>query len=560
MKKSSIIRRIGTPGLFLASALFYSCQNSSEKTPEGIEHVIVIGVDGLSPDGIKKARTPVIDSMIANGSVKWNVRTVLTSSSSQNWASMTMGAGPEQHGIINNDWELDDHTLPPIVQEPDGRFPSIFSILHAQKPEAEIGAVYHWGGFGRLFQKNAVNYDRHFRTEDSTAADFAKYIKEKKPVLGFVHLDHVDHAGHHGGHGTPEYYRGVEKADSLIGDVLAAIKEAGIADKTLVILWADHGGIGQGHGGATPQEAEIAGVFFGKGVKKGYQVEQQVYTYDLAATIAFSLNITQPYAWTGRPVKAAFEGFSEPKNLWLGTKPIAAPVIYPARELYEQAGGLYVDTVPTVKISGQTDKSLVRYTIDGRFPDSSSTLYSKPFAVNKTTVVLAREFDEKGNAGLVSTAYFRVLKSGSGNGLNTSLYKVDGLSKLPVFGDLKKDQSWISPEFKINLNQMKGLLEEGKSGFALAFDGFIQIDEPGKYTFSTASDDGSKLYIDGTQVVSNDGNHGVAEKAGSTELKAGRHAIKVEYYNNGGGSWLDAFYKGPGLTKQLIPADKLFVK
>ena len=96
--------------------------------------------------------------MVANGAVKWNVRTVLTSSSSQNWASMIMGAGPEQHGIINNDWEMDDHTLPPIAQEADGRFPTIFSVLRKGQPNAEIGTVYHWGGFGRLFQKNGGFY------------------------------------------------------------------------------------------------------------------------------------------------------------------------------------------------------------------------------------------------------------------------------------------------------------------------------------------------------------------------------------------------------------------
>lgn len=298
-----------------------SGQTGLDEKPSGIEHVIVIGVDGLSPDGIQKAKTPNIDRMVANGAVKWNVRTVLTSASSQNWASMIMGAGPEQHGIINNDWELNKHTLPPIAQEADGRFPTIFSILHKARPNAEIGTVYHWGGFGRLFQKNAVNYDKHFSTEDSTATDFIQYIKNKKPVLGFVHFDHVDHAGHHDGHGSAQYYQSVTKADSLVGKILAGIKEAGIAEKTLVILWADHGGIGKGHGGATPQEAEIAGVFSGAGVKRGYSIQQQVYTYDLASTIAFALGVEQPYAWIGRPVKPVFKGFDEPKNLWLGEKP-----------------------------------------------------------------------------------------------------------------------------------------------------------------------------------------------------------------------------------------------
>lgn len=147
--------------LLCVSAFYFlaGCQTQkTEKYPPGIAQVIVIGVDGMSPDGIRNATTPVMDSMIAGGAVKWNVRTVLTTSSSQNWASMIMGAGPEQHGVINNDWERDDHTLPPIIAGEEGIFPSIFGIIRQQKPDAEIGAVYHWRGFGRLFEKKAVNY------------------------------------------------------------------------------------------------------------------------------------------------------------------------------------------------------------------------------------------------------------------------------------------------------------------------------------------------------------------------------------------------------------------
>ncbi len=545
--------------LSVASIFLAAWTKSSEEFPAGIEHVIVIGVDGLSPDGIKKAKTPVLHKMIAEGSVKWNVRTVLTSSSSQNWASMIMGAGPEQHGIIDNDWEMDDHSLPPIVQEADGRFPTIFSVLHKQQPKAEIGAVYHWDGFGRLFQKNAVNYDRRFGTEDSTAADFIKYIKDKKPTLGFVHFDHVDHAGHHGGHGSPEYYSAVEKTDSLVGKILEGIKAAGIEKNTLVIIWADHGGIGKGHGGATPQEAEITGIFYGKDVKKGYQLQQQVYTYDLAATIAFALHVTPPYAWTGRPVKAAFEGFKEPENLWLGQPTVALPVIYPERKLYQHAGGLYVDKSATVKISGE-GKNIVRYTTDGKDPDKTSPVYKQPFNIEKTTVLKARSFDLEGNESLVAKAYFRLVKSGMGNGLKTSFYQGKELVKIPVYDEMKKGSEWTSNEFNVNPDELDKMLEKGNSSFALKYEGFIQIDEAGKYTFSTQSDDGSKLYVDGKQVVNNDGNHGVLEKAGTVELTAGRHPIRVEFYNNGGGYWLDAFYKGPGVTKQIIPANKLYLK
>ena len=73
----------------------------------------------------------------------------------------------------------------------------------------------------------------------------------------------------------------------------------------------------------------------------------------------------------------------------------------------------------------------------------------------------------------------------------------------------------------------------------------------------TQSADGSKLFVDGKEIVNHDGDHGVIERTGSAELSAGRHRSSVEYYNGGGSFWLDALYMGPGVPKQIIPANKL---
>lgn len=542
--------------------VFYSlvaCQpKQSEHYPSGIEHVIVIGVDGMSPDGIRNATTPVMDGMIAGGAVKRKVRTVLTTSSSQNWASMIMGAGPEQHGIINNDWERDDHTLPPVAAGEEGIFPSIFGILRQQRPNAEIGAVYHWKGFGRLFEKKAVNYDKNFSTEDLTATDFIQYIKTKKPTFGFVHFDHVDHAGHHDGHGTASYYAAVAKADSLIGEVLKGIKAAGIEESTLVIITADHGGLGKGHGGATPEEAEITMILHGKDIKKGYEIQQQVYTYDLAATIAFALKLTPPYAWIGRPIKAAFTGFEEPANLWKGKEIIASPVIFPPKNMNQQAGGLYINKPATVKMSATADGSTIHYTVNGDIPDRNSPVYKEPFTIDSTSVVQAKAFDAQGNESMTTAAYFRMLRTGMGNGLNVSYFRGKGWKQLPSFEKLTPVKKWNSYEFTVDESQINPLLEKDNTTFGLVYEGYLQIDAPGEYRFFTQSDDGSKLYINNTIVVKNDGSHGLTEKAGNISLDAGRHKIKVEFFNDIGGFWLDVFYKGPGISKQLVPANKLF--
>src|SRR5450631_3004382 len=77
---------------------------TSASYPSGIKHVIIVGCDGMSPNGIRTAATPVMHKLIAGGAVKWNVRTIYPSVSSPNWESMISGAGVEQHGVIDIDW------------------------------------------------------------------------------------------------------------------------------------------------------------------------------------------------------------------------------------------------------------------------------------------------------------------------------------------------------------------------------------------------------------------------------------------------------------------------
>jgi predicted AlkP superfamily pyrophosphatase or phosphodiesterase len=58
----------------------------------------VIGVDGLSPDGVLKAKAPVLEGLRKTGAYSLHARAVMPTMNSPNWASMINGAGPEQHG------------------------------------------------------------------------------------------------------------------------------------------------------------------------------------------------------------------------------------------------------------------------------------------------------------------------------------------------------------------------------------------------------------------------------------------------------------------------------
>lgn len=541
-------------GISLMVVAAWGCA-STPSAPAGIQHVIVIGVDGMSPDGIRNADTPTMDYLVANGASTMQARAVLPTSSSSNWASMIMGADTEQHGITSNGWERDSHVLPGVAYGEEDIFPTIFSVIDTQIPNAEIGSIYHWGGFGRLYEKSAVDYDIHALSEAATANLAASYLTGKKPTFTFIHLDHVDGAGHRAGHGTPEYYASVAWADSLIGMIVDATRQAGMHENMVLLVSSDHGGIGLGHGGETLAEVEIPFIVYGKGVKAGHAISHPVYTYDNAATVAFALGLQAPYAWIGRPVKSAFTGFPEPPKA-LSRTFLPEPTISPERQSYAPPGGLFIDEQPTASISTTVAGAAIHYTLDGSVPTADSPRFTGPFTITESAVLKARVINAAGDESRVAEGFFRVVESGNGNGVRYAYYQGEAGEEwafLPTFARLRPSRTGEGDEFRIDR------LETGEGPFGVVFESHIQIDTPGQYTFFTLSDDGSKLYIDGREIVNNDGNHGTIERSGSIVLEAGRHPIKIEYFQGSGGAWLDVYYAGPDIPRQIIPADRLFL-
>lgn len=538
--------------LLLATTI--ACTTSPDKDHvEGVKHVIVIGVDGMSPDGVQKANTPVMDNMMKTGAYTLTARGVLPTSSSTNWASMVSGAGPEKHGVTSNGWERNDFNFPAVSTGMEDIFPTIFGVTRKQFPDMEIGAIYNWGGFGRLIERSALSYDVTNQDVGETVKTAIAYIKDKKPGFLFVHMDHVDHAGHHDGHRTEKYYEAVALADQYIGEIVQAAKDAGIFDETVFIVSADHGGVGYSHGGETLDELEIPFMISGKGVKPGYLIRHDVFTYDNAATIAFLLGVKPPYSWTGRPVTSAFQGFSEPEGISDKVK-IAPPVIYPQANLYDPAGGFYKDEKPGVKMERMDSDATIRYTLDGSEPNEQSTAYTGPFTLTHSSVVTARSFAPGNRESRNAVAYFRIFESNPDNGIRYDYYENNTWEFLPVFATQKILNSGTTYQFRIDD------IPKRPEQFAIRYTTYLQADSAGTYKFYALSDDGSKVYIDGETVVDNDGGHGPLERTGALELSKGRHQMVVEYFNMGGGGWLELYYKGPGTPKQIIPPNVLFLK
>ena len=93
--------------------------------------------------------------------------------------------------------------------------------------------------------------------------------------------------------------------------------------------------------------------------------------------------------------------------------------------------------------------------------------------------------------------------------------------------------------------------------FYVRWTGKLRIPKDGNYNLVLESDDGSRLFIDGKQVVDNGGIHGMEDKSGSAELKAGDHDIKVEFFENDVDAGCKFSWRPPGATKEVVPATAL---
>lgn len=528
--------------------------NSTTQAKINIKHVIVIGIDAMSVGGMMQANTPHFHEYMKNGAYSLHARNVLPTVSASNWEAMLTSSGVALTGVTSNDWRNDNYNLPPILTTENSRYPDIFYILKKTDSTLKTASIYQWDGFGNLYDHKSVDFEATCKDERATTDKVIEVIKKVKPNFLFIHLDQCDHTGHVYGHMSTEYLESVELADQLASEIVNSTKEAGIFDETLFIIVSDHGGKGKDHGHETLQGNEVPFILYGKSVKKDYEIPAVVRLYDVAATTAFVFNAETPQAWEGRPVECAFAGSEEPKNL-IGkfmAPSTFIPGIYPNKPNGE-IGGLYVRDKAIVTIESTCKEGEIRYTTDGTTPTVHSEVYQRPFEMTSSGVVKAVWFGIDGEKSDCSEGYFRVVNQITKNtGVNFNIYNSINLTRVPDFSKLKPSDKGKTLE--ISTDEIENRIKENT---AVVFKGFINIKKDGLYTFSTLSDDGSKLYIDEKKIVDNDGNHGVQERQGSVSITKGKHSIKVEYFNASGGYFLNCLISGPGMPRQIISPDLL---
>ncbi len=96
-----------------------------------------------------------------------------------------------------------------------------------------------------------------------------------------------------------------------------------------------------------------------------------------------------------------------------------------------------------------------------------------------------------------------------------------------------------------------------KDRFSVRWDSCLTVPSDRNVAFQLVSDDGSRLFVDGREVVDNWGKHEVTAKGATIDLTAGEHHLRVEYFEDKNNASVALLASLDGAAPDSIPRTML---
>lgn len=226
------------------------------------DHVILIILDGFSPDYLTMYDLPNLRSLANEGVLFTRAKGIFPSNTTANHTSILTGAYPNRTGIPNN-------TM--YDRESDRLYGGLRNIQVPTLPEIldSEGMVTVEQAHFLLDGRKAISYAHG-------VDNFKKAMDAHKPdLLIYLEMD-TDTQGHR--RGPYNMKETLLKVDSDIGEMLQYLEESGIRDKTAVMIASDHGMIESSLPGMAPhlldylEDAGFSIATTDRGIKKNTDI------------------------------------------------------------------------------------------------------------------------------------------------------------------------------------------------------------------------------------------------------------------------------------------------
>jgi predicted AlkP superfamily pyrophosphatase or phosphodiesterase len=304
--------------LLLIPALLAAISPGEEVSSDtSSRHAIIFGVDGCRSDALKLAaetgKAPHIAKLIENGTVTWTAYaggeldkpTQQATLSGPGWSSIFTAVWHDKHGVTDNTFRGSNFA----------RYPNFLERVRVARPESDAVSLVTWPPIHEHLFKPTVETGRctchtyvhsdPLMTEEKLIRNTILEVNAGNPSVVFCYQGLIDIVGHESGFSpeVPEYMEAIRISDERIGQVIAAVNQRpGIANEDwLFIVCTDHGGIGKGHGGQSPEERVIPLVVSGGDVPKGMVSTAVVGHIAVPATVMrhLKMEVDPSWGWVG---------------------------------------------------------------------------------------------------------------------------------------------------------------------------------------------------------------------------------------------------------------------
>jgi len=208
--------------------------------------VILVSIDGFSPDYLGKGQTPVLDGLVAGGAFG-SMRPSFPSVTFPNHYTLVTGLHPDHHGVVGNrftDAQLGAFTM---ASKESGFWDQGEPIwVTAEKAGVRTGTMF-WPG--SEVEIHGVRPSQWAPFDQGMPADarvdrllsWLDLPVDQRPKLETLYFDIVDTAGHRNGPDAPETLAAAASVDASMARLIEGLKARGLYDRTMLVVVSDHG-------------------------------------------------------------------------------------------------------------------------------------------------------------------------------------------------------------------------------------------------------------------------------------------------------------------------------
>lgn len=213
--------------------------------------VILVSIDGFRWDYQGRMPTPNLDDLVARGvRARWLVPSFPTLTFPNHWTVVT-GLFPEHHGVVGNAM-LDPASgarfrLGDTLAVRDSRWFGGEPVWVTAQRQGQIAATYFWPGSEAAVGGVRPRYWKRFDDSVPGGARVGQVLAwldlpaGERPTFLTLYFSDVDHAAHDHGPDSPELRAAVRGVDSLVGLLVAGLRDRRLLDEVNILVTSDHG-------------------------------------------------------------------------------------------------------------------------------------------------------------------------------------------------------------------------------------------------------------------------------------------------------------------------------